>query len=109
MSVQANTYLMCGVVRRYDEWKDKYKALEPYMDSAFTGIEHHNRLCVLYDGMNGKYVAIGRVLAKTGNGDGFDEPIKIIEPDDVDEIQEAVSMLVGTPLTVGMFVLTHYR
>lgn len=109
MSVQSNTYVMCGVVRPYAEFKDRYDELEPYMDNAFKGIHHHDGLCVLFDGMGGKYVAIGRVLAKSENGQGLVPPVKVEEPEDVDDIQEEVSCLVGTHASVGMIVLTHYR
>jgi hypothetical protein len=44
---------------------------------ALEGIRHHEGRCVLYDGMDGQYVAIGRVIEKTGNHDHFEHPIRI--------------------------------
>jgi hypothetical protein len=82
MSTQLNTYVLVGVKLPYDHFSGDdldtdadYEKLEPYMDSAFKGIEHHNGLCVLFDGMNGKYIAAGRVLAKTDESDGFNGAI----------------------------------
>jgi hypothetical protein len=111
MSVQANTYVMRGALVPYSEMKGRYDDLEPYMDSAFKGIHHKDGVCVLYDGRNGKYVAVGRVLAKTENHQGLDEPVFVSDTgvDDEDELHDAVSAIVGTPKTLRTFVLTHYR
>jgi len=102
MSVQANTYVMRGALVPYSEMKGRYDELAPYMDSAFKGIHHKDGVCVLYDGMNGKYVAVGRVLAKTKNHQGLDEPVFVSDAgvDDEDELQNAVSAMWSTPTTL---------
>lgn len=109
MGTQINAYVMHGVVRDYKEFKGKFEELEPYMDSAFNGIHHKDGVCVLFDGMGGKFVAVGRVLAKTGNHQPFDEPVVCWPPDDEDELQDAVSAIVGTPVTLRTFVISYHR
>lgn len=134
MSVQCNTYVMQGVLFMHDDMesvKPLCKKFEPYEDSAFEGIKHHEGLCVLYDGMNGKYVAIGRVLAKTENDQGFDEPFCIGGERDLpplsfyhapdgdlppDDLKSAIEALIERPLgwasiggEIRTFVISHYR
>lgn len=117
MSVQCNTYVMIGALFPYSElFENQYDRLEPYTDSAFKGIHHHNGLCVLPDGMNGEYVAIGKVLAKSENYQGFNAPVLI-------EFGRAQIAEVGRLLTkefgdllgklelcpVQPLVISHYR
>lgn len=111
MSVQCNTYIVRGALLPYADFKDRYDDLEPYMDSAFKGVHHHNGLCVIFDGMNGKYVAIGRVLAKTGNHKGFDAPITVASPcphgDDM--LKALVAALAKRDVEIGTHIISHYR
>ena len=110
MSVQANTYAMIGAILPYRN--DLYDSLEPYMDSAFKGIHHHEGLCVLYDGMNGEYIAVGRVIAKSGNHEGFVAPVRFpdLEEFEAFEIESGIRALFpDEAVHVEPFVLTHYR
>jgi hypothetical protein len=113
MSVQMNTYVLIGDVFDYAKLKDRYDELEPYMDDAFYGIHHHKGLCVIYDGMNGRYVAIGRVLAKTRDGEGFDAPVQIplLTPDAEERaaLAEQIAALAGQAAQVRHLVISHYR
>jgi len=111
MSVQCNTYVINGALLPYEEFKDRYDDLEPYMDSAFKGIHHHKGLCVIFDGMNGKYVAIGRVLAKTENHQGFDDPITVAQGShhDEDVLRALVEALAGRDVEIRTHVISHYR
>ena len=114
MSVQANTYVMTGVVLPYMKQDGLYEKLEPYMDSAFKGIHHHKGICVVFDGMNGKYIVIGRVHAKTENHQGLDgvHSFDTPSPDIRELIAAAASDLIGqdiSPADVKPLVLTHYR
>ncbi len=117
MSVQSNTYIMVGSMSAYDdfeEWQHENQ-FAPYTDSAFKGIHHHNGLCVIADGMNGKYVAIGRVLLKTDDQRGEHG---IVTPFDCSvamtpELQREVTTLISEqfnfPPTVRLWAFTHYR
>lgn len=108
-----NTYVMWGVLLPFKEFADR-EDFEAYTDSAFKGIHHHNGLCILDDGMNGKYMAIGHVLEKTPNHEGFNEPIPLQGfPILSFDVFRRVEELIGRPLKddehCGWLVLTHYR
>ena len=118
MSIQANTYVMFGAVLPGDTFAgdpDAYERLEPYMDSAFDGIKHHDGLCVLYDGMNGAYVAIGEVIAKTDEyNQGFEEPVTIgsTPPTPHEELARKIDALLPANVqrpVLAWHVITHYR
>ena len=115
MSTQVNTYVMIGALFPYDVFKgdDAYERLEPYKDNAFEGIQHHDGLCVLYDGMTGEYVAIGRVLEKTENHQPFEHPIRIAPSTDAerqslhDDIRRLIQ--IEGDFTVQHLVISRYR
>lgn len=118
MSVQCNTYVLRGAVLPYSLFKaeagdddDVHDRLEPYMDNAFEGIHHHEGLCVLFDGMSSKYVAIGYVRAKTKNHAGFEEPVAIPPPDAMGDalLKAAIEKLAGSAVVIGDHVISHYR
>lgn len=111
MSVQLNTYVMRGVLLPFDNDKE-YEKYEPYFDDAFKGIHHHEGLCVLSDGMNGRYMAIGQVIAKTANYEGFNEPIVVTKPDlmqDLDLANKIAGLIGDHPHDINTFVISHYR
>lgn len=113
MSVQVNTYVLCGVKLPFRECEDDnaYEKLETYLDSAFEGIHHHNGLCVVDDGMNGNYTFIGRVLAKTKNYEHFYDPVST----DISELEkELISNLISAQFDIEkpdikIWVFSHYR
>ena len=68
MSVQSPIYILWGLMLPYPkgDWLDEcHGLLEPFIDSP-----HHNAplpgATILLDGMGGKYVAVGHVLARSG-------------------------------------------
>lgn len=84
MSVQQNHYAIIGAKFGFDEFYEKVcEALglasrddfedkdDLYHDSAFKGIHHHNGLCIISDGMGGKYVYVGHVVSKSDNYGGM--------------------------------------
>lgn len=121
MSVQLNTYVMRGVLLPYADMKGRHDVLEPYMDSA-SDDRVRDGITVLYDGMNGQYVAIGRVIAKTGNHQGFDAPITLCDNDaltsdlrtklgDLLRVLGLTDKLDGRGLCwhIDTLVISHYR
>lgn len=111
MSVQVNHYVVWGVCIHPGARKVTLESLEPYIDSPFKGIEHHNGLCVLYDGMCGKYLVVGRVLKKSEEGMGFDKPF-FCPPFPICEIdvERAVQQLLkDDTLHCTYMMLSHYR
>lgn len=115
MSVQVNTYVILGVELPYKPFKDRYDEFEPYMDSAFEGIKNHNGLCVLFDGMDGKYIIVGRVLAKTKNHGHFDGIVNLRElmpsGDALAEIERDIANLIGDgdKRPARIILVSHYR
>lgn len=92
MSTQMNTYVLYGVVLPYTKdprWdqsradsiddNSSYMAMEPFMDSAFQidDVNAQRGITVLFDGRDGDYIAVGRVIAKTHNHCGFNEPVSV--------------------------------
>jgi hypothetical protein len=81
MSVQTNQYLFYGVMKPFEyvkQWekdnnKDFYDTFEGFMDdSAFKKtVTHNDGIFCLFDGMNGKYIIIGRVLEKGSDDEPF--------------------------------------
>lgn len=112
MSVQVNTYVMVGAMLPFDACKDRDEELEPYEDSAFEGIKHHDGLCIVADGMNGKYVAVGRVIAKSDDSQGLDDVTKLPlrPPHDAEELREKIAKLFpGWANDLSVMVFSHYR
>lgn len=117
MSSQCNTYVIIGAKFPYDTFSDDAirERMEPYYDSAFKGIHHHDGLCVLRDGMNGEYVIIGKVLAKTENHLNFEQIIEIPhDPQAAYEIKTDIVQAFGDAIgsddfKVGPIVVSHYR
>lgn len=116
MSVQHNTYVIRGAIYPFPMDYDndsKYEKLEPYMDNAFKGIHHHDGICILYDGMNGKYVILGRVDVKSDVYEGFDAPIVFPAPipEEDEELKTKIEAIMGEPLPapIEWIVVTHYR
>lgn len=88
MSVQLNQFILWAIRMPYEwheEWEKKqepagavdfYDRFQGFMeDSAFdTKINHKDGIHCLFDGCNGKWIFIGRILAKSAEGDflGFD-------------------------------------
>ena len=111
MSVQCNTYVMLGTVLPYESLKDDYEKFEPYTDSAFKGIHHYNGLCIMFDGMDGEYVAIGEVLSKSENWRGLEGFIyPKLTPKKRKAIAKKITGLfgIGDP-DVSVVIFSHYR
>jgi serine/threonine protein phosphatase PrpC len=116
MSSQTNTYVMVGSMLPYDRLDVEHDDIEAYRDSAYKGVHHHNGLCVIADGMGGKYIAVGRILAKTDdqNGNyGFNEPIDLDDLSRVElriEVEKLISEHFGIEdPDVRDWVFTNYR
>src|SRR5690349_15582244 len=97
MSVQRNQYLMWGVKKPYEfakEWEAANKKDDPDFDGFYNHFEKFiddsafdskitevDGIFCLFDGMNGKYIVIGKVLAKSSDHEPITyEPMKIKKP-----------------------------
>ncbi len=78
MSSQVNTYVMFGVLMPYNSDDEFYDRCERYRDTAYKPeVNKVDNVTVLFDGMNGDYIALGHVIAKTANHEAFEEPITV--------------------------------
>lgn len=112
MSTQVNTYAIIGCFVPYDDVSTRYDELEPYMDSAYEGIQHHDDLCILFDGMSGKYAIVGRVLAKTENHQGLEAPVTFPILDNEERSRLLVKikdLFPDKPAELRHIVVSHYR
>ena len=124
MSVQTNQYLMYGISKPFQfvkDWeketgKDFYETFEDYMDdSAFKkDIHHKDGIFCLFDGMNGKYIIIGRVLYKGTDDEPFvadGKPLSFTEPTDLEKelISNSIERVFGVKEEMKHWLVTHYR
>ncbi len=123
MSTQTNQYFMYGIEKPYEwhrEWeketgKEFHATFEEYMhDNAFTRkVEHKDGIFCLFDGRDGRYVIIGRVLAKTDDDDPFlgsGKPIVVPDLSDIEReyIEESVFKHFGLKGEFHFYFVTHY-
>lgn len=71
MSVRRNDYVVVGVKLPWSD--DVYGLLEnDHYDNGYKPeITEHNGLTMIADGMDGKYIIVGKVLAKSMDYDGL--------------------------------------
>ena len=111
MSTQVNTYVLYGVLLPYV--MDSDDRTEPYEDNPFhEETNPKDGITVLADGMNGEYLAIGHVIAKTRDGEGFAAPVALAQPtvnwEVIWDLVEALGVD-RTTINPGWFVISHYR
>lgn len=107
MSVDVSTYVMFGVLLPYDA--ADYEDCEPYFDD--DKLNPRGNVTVLYDGMNGDYIAVGHVVAKTDDDQHFDEPIELpARPGRTwqKDVQTAIAELGAEPKAASWLVVSHY-
>lgn len=126
MSTQINQYLIWGVSVPYSwakEWEKAnekgedsfYSSFEGYMDdSSFNAkIVHKDGIFCLFDGRDGEYIIIGRVLAKSSDGEyiATDGPMKmpILTELEQELIRESVKRVFGIEGEFTHWLVTHYR
>lgn len=118
MSTSVNTYVLLGVLLDYQQvhkllGDDPGEQLEPLCDKADDG-KVGDFVC-LYDGMNGDYVALGRLLARGDEDSGghLDAPVQVDmpAPSDLDDINRAILNAIPNlpPFTVKTLVICHYH
>lgn len=121
MSTQTNQFLMWGIKKPYSwhkqweketgkEFNETFESFEE--DSAFEStVNHKEGIFYLFDGCNGKYIIIGRVLAKARDGEflGDDEPIMLHPPTKLEKefIRNAVVKNFGIDGDFRLCFVTH--
>lgn len=119
MSTQINQYLMYGISIPYPKdanFSDKYERFQE--DSAFNADipDHHGIFCLM-DGMNGGYVIIGKVLAKSDNHERIadDKPLRIDTLTLAEKLNIAAIIHkhfgedIDNSITPDYYFITHYR
>lgn len=121
MSVKMNNYVLFGRKFDYDKLRDTLgeddDRLDPYRDSHKGDANPKDGVTVLVDGMNGEYVFIGHVIAKSEEGQGFEAPVEIpvVTTEMNAAVFGAINKLGLTPLLppgdVGFawHMVSHYR
>ena len=114
MSVQSNQYLIYGAkldYKTYGKPEGAYGRFEKHLDSAFQVDDlNPGGLHCLFDGMDGKYVVIGRCIKKSAEGETIGD--MVIEPVNK-ELAEMTRLLVKAELGIeepmALHLITHYR
>ena len=110
MSVQVNQYLIYGVKLNYKDYESRYEEFEPFMDSAFKNDMNPKGLHCIFDGMNGKYIYIGRCFKKSLDGEHIDS---FEVPEISEDMKEMTRLLVKSELNIeepmALHFVTHYR
>lgn len=124
MSTQINQFLIYGLKvpakwpeqwnkKHLKEGKEWYDTFEGFMDdSAFTAkVKHKDGVFMLYDGMNGDYIIIGKVHKKTSDGEFIDGPLCIsdLPTEDKDAISESIKRNFDLEGELKWYFVTHYR
>lgn len=123
MSTQVNQYFMYGICLPYNwhkEWENKtgkkfYDTFEEFMqDNAFERkVNHKDGIFCLFDGRDGRYIIIGRVLEKSDDDFrylGSNKPITIPILTDIEKeyIQNSVKKYFNLDKEFNFYFVTHY-
>lgn len=112
MGVDVQAFVIVGVKLPGDVMTDDaYDRLEPYL----SGSPEANGIQIVYDGMSGKYVIVGKLIAVSDQTDGhFEEPISVkreIAPEEGAQVEAKIKELFPDqpyqPLSV--IVVSHYH
>jgi len=124
MSTQTNQYFMYGLLMSAGwckEWekennKNFYDTFEEFMkDNAYdTIVKHKDGIFCLFDGRDGRYIIIGKVLRKSEDDYPFlgsGEPVVVpeIEMADQAEIEDSVYRHFGVEGDFHYYFVTRYR
>lgn len=115
MGVDFNQYLIVGIkLPNHNELS--YEMVEEYLDNGYKkDVIHKNGLSCIYDGMNGKYTVIGRIVYKSD----IDQPLEgAFCLGNVDKVQaELIASLISlsfpsikvVPDDIKQWFVTHYH
>lgn len=119
MSVQVNTYVLWGAILDFKSVRDLPgfdDVMEPCRDDGYGHhTKSHDGITPLVDGMDGRYVALGHVIARSDEGWGLDSPVSL--PDDLPFREDVESELWKIAERLGLdslpslrwHVISHYR
>lgn len=109
MSTQINQYLIYGARLDYKDYPDS-EMFEKFLDSAFDDVMNPGGLHCLFDGMDGKYIYIGRCFAKSKNHAHLDSrEIAPVSPDIAEMTRLLIKAELGIEAPMAFHFVTHYR
>lgn len=106
MGIARTDYVMLAARLEYGTLD--YDVIEDYMDNTYSNeVTIHKGLTVISDGMNGEYLFIGKVLAKSVD-DGI--PPMCPTPEGSGEIRKKIKDQFGIVYaSVSVWVFTHWH
>ena len=115
MSVSFNQYLMLGIKRPIEKGT-LYEVYEDYIDNGYKpDIIHKNGLSCIYDGMDGKYIILGRIIQKSRLNQPLDG-VFTIDPVDVERAELIAGLInLSFPMVpvhfseMKFWFVTHYH
>lgn len=115
MSVSTNQYLILGVKLPYER-ETSYEDFEPYIDNGYKpDIIHKNGLACIYDGMNGNYIMLGRIIEKSPRDEQIDGPycMEAVDPERAEFISGLINLsfpkIVVSAQDIKLWIVTHYH
>jgi len=115
MSVATNQYLILGVKLPY-KGESHYEDFEDYIDNGYKSeILHKNGLACVYDGMDGKYIMLGRIIEKSPVDERIDGPFCFypVDPEKADLTAGLINLsfpkIVVSAQDIKLWFLTHYH
>lgn len=123
MSTKQNQYFMYGILMSYDwskAWEKKtgknfHETFDEFMndDSYSELVRHKDGIFCLFDGRDGEYIIIGRVLNKTSCDEPFlgdEAPLKIPDLNEYERtiIEQTVHRHFKLKGSFGFYFVTHY-
>jgi hypothetical protein len=115
MSVSTTHYVVKGVMftgkKCLDQVYDLINAhIEGGADDKYYDNESDDGLCLIPDGMSGKYFFVGKVLAEGSETDGFDEVIELPNVDPAADFELATKIRDAFGITgpIKTYVFTHW-
>lgn len=123
MSTQTNQYLIYGVRKPFEwseEWearegRDFYDTFESFMeDSAFSKeVTHKDGIFCIFDGRDGRFILIGRVICKSQDGGLLAEDGPLSLPDftslEVELLKDSIERNFGIREPLNFYFVTLYR
>lgn len=112
MSTNYNQYIILGIKVPFDSFT--YEQLEDYGDNGYKEETGQNEgITAIFDGMNGKYIIIGKVLYKSEINEPLEGIIDLNVQDDFEEARIAVKLnllfKINYSNDVKLWLVTHWH
>lgn len=111
MSVNTNQYIILGVKIPYPkESESLYENLTEYSDNGYKPVKQKDSLTAIFDGMNGEYVFIGKVIVRSDANETLDGPVELsYSPEVAVLLGQLIKEKFGIEEEVKLWFVTHYH